>query len=129
MVRAVDGDTLEVSLRGHRLVDVRMIGIDTPETKRPGTPIECGGVQASRAMHRLADNRRVTLVTDPSQDRFDRYGRLLAHVIRRGGRNLNKPVLQYHACGAVVSQSPPAVERYFFGFAYWMKGVLTPTWS
>jgi hypothetical protein len=35
-------------------------------------------------MHRLADRRRVTLVTDPSQDRIDRYGRLLAYAIRRG---------------------------------------------
>jgi micrococcal nuclease len=40
-------------------------------------------------MHRLADRRRVTLLTDPSQDRIDRYGRLLAYAIRRGGLDLN----------------------------------------
>jgi endonuclease YncB( thermonuclease family) len=40
-------------------------------------------------MHRLADRRRVTLVTDPSQDRIDRYERLLAYAIRRGGLELN----------------------------------------
>ena len=31
----------------------------------------------------------MTLVTDPSQDRIDRYGRLLAYAIRRGGLDLN----------------------------------------
>jgi Staphylococcal nuclease homologue len=90
VIEAVDGDTLKVRLRrNHSVIDVRLIGIDTPETRRPGTPIECGGPQASASMHRLADRRRVTLVTDPSQDRFDRYGRLLAYAIRRSGLDLN----------------------------------------
>jgi endonuclease YncB( thermonuclease family) len=89
VIEAVDGDTLKVRLRrNHRIIDVRLIGIDTPETRRPGTPIECGGRQASRSMHRLADRRRVTLVSDPSQDRIDRYGRLLAYAIRPGGLDL-----------------------------------------
>ncbi len=68
---------------------MRLIGIDTPETHRPGTPIECGGPRASRSMHRMADRRRVTLVTDPTQDRYDRYGRLLAYAIR-GRVDLNR---------------------------------------
>jgi endonuclease YncB( thermonuclease family) len=90
VVRAVDGDTLEARLRSSgRVLDVRLIGIDTPETHRPGTPIECGGPRASRSMHRLADGRGVTLVTDPTQDRFDRYGRLLAYAVRGDGLDLN----------------------------------------
>ncbi len=89
VIRAVDGDTLDVRLSSGEEVDVRLIGIDTPETHRPGTPIECGGPPASRSMHRLADGRQVTLVTDPTQDRIDRYGRLLAYVMR-GRRDLNR---------------------------------------
>lgn len=90
VIKAIDGDTLKVQLRRrHYVVNVRLIGIDTPETRRPGTPIECGGPRASRSMHRLANHQWVTLVTNPSQDRFDRYGRLLAYVIRRGGIDLN----------------------------------------
>jgi endonuclease YncB( thermonuclease family) len=90
VIRAVDGDTLNVRLPATGAeIDVRLIGIDTPETHRPGVPIECGGPRASRSMHRLADGHRVTLVTDPSQDRFDRYGRLLAYAMH-GGRDLNK---------------------------------------
>jgi endonuclease YncB( thermonuclease family) len=90
IMRAVDGDTITARLRrGRRILDVRLIGIDTPETHRPGTPVQCGGRRASRSMHLLADGRGVSLVTDPSQDRFDRYGRLLAYAIRRGGLDLN----------------------------------------
>ncbi|HKO38868.1 MAG TPA: thermonuclease family protein [Solirubrobacterales bacterium] len=85
VIRAVDGDTLDVRLTATGAeVDVRLIGIDTPETHRPGVPIECGGPRASQSLHRLADGRWITLVTDASQDRFDRYGRLLAYAIRDG---------------------------------------------
>ncbi len=90
VLHAVDGDTLEVRIRATgATVDVRLIGVDTPETHRPDTPIECGGPKASRSMHGLAGRHRVTLLTDPSQDRFDRFGRLLAYAIR-GRRDLNR---------------------------------------
>src|SRR4051794_38862794 len=46
----VDGDTLHVRTVVGRHVTVRLIGIDTPETRRPGTPVECGGRQATAAM-------------------------------------------------------------------------------
>src|SRR4051812_27732195 len=41
----VDGDTIKVRAFGakRRFYAVRLIGIDTPETKRPGVPVECGG--------------------------------------------------------------------------------------
>jgi endonuclease YncB( thermonuclease family) len=90
VIAAVDGDTIQVRLlRNGKVRDVRLIGIDTPETHRPDTPIECGGPQASRSMHGLADGRSVSLRTDPTQDRIDRYGRLLAYV-KRKGKNLNR---------------------------------------
>ena len=82
VVAAVDGDTLKVDLKNGEEWDVRLIGIDTPETVRPNTPVQCGGPQASTSMHGLADGRRVTLVSDPTQDRIDRYGRLLDYVFR-----------------------------------------------
>ena len=82
VVAAVDGDTLKVDLKNGEEWDVRLIGIDTPETVRPNTPVQCGGPQASTSMHGLADGRRVTLVSDPTQDRVDRYGRLLDYVFR-----------------------------------------------
>ena len=86
VVRAVDGDTLKVSVGG-RLESVRVLGIDTPETHRPGTPIECGGPEASAHLERLLPaGTSVVLEADASQDRVDRYGRLLAYVRMPGGR-------------------------------------------
>ena len=62
VVRAVDGDTIEVRI-GQRLEDVRYIGVDTPETVKPGTPVQCFGPRASAFEHRVAEGRRVRLVT------------------------------------------------------------------
>ena len=84
--RVVDGDTLRVTVDG-RSRSVRLLGIDTPETHRPGTPVECGGPEATAHMQALAPpGTRVKLFTDPSQDRVDRYGRLLAYVRLPSGR-------------------------------------------
>ncbi len=83
--RVIDGDTVEVSIAG-RDDEVRYIGIDTPETVKPGTPIQCFGPQASSFNHRLVEHRFVRLVYD--HERRDVYGRLLAYVYL-GGRFVN----------------------------------------
>jgi len=77
VTRVIDGDTIEVSIDG-RDDEVRYIGIDTPETVKPGTPIQCFGPQASAFNHRLVEGRAVRLVFD--SERRDVYGRLLAYV-------------------------------------------------
>jgi micrococcal nuclease len=79
VVRAVDGDTIVVDVGG-RQERVRYIGVDTPESVKPGARVQCFGNYASRFNHMLVDGRRVRLVTD-SEER-DRYGRLLAYVYR-----------------------------------------------
>jgi micrococcal nuclease len=78
VVRAVDGDTLEVRLDGGELETVRLIGVDTPETVKPDTPVQCFGPAASRFEHRVAEGRRVRLL--PGVEPRDVYGRLLAYV-------------------------------------------------
>jgi micrococcal nuclease len=77
VIRAVDGDTIEVRIGG-RTEDVRYIGVDTPETVKPGTPVKCFGPRASAFNHRLVEGRRVRLVF--GVERRDVYGRLLAYV-------------------------------------------------
>jgi micrococcal nuclease len=94
VVRVVDGDTL-VASAGGRSFYVRLLGIDTPETHRPGTPVECGGPDASASMGALAaPGERVQLQPDPGQDRVDRYGRLLAYVWLEDGRLLEDEQLR-----------------------------------
>jgi micrococcal nuclease len=77
VLRAVDGDTIEVLLGGER-EDVRYIGIDTPETVKPDTPVQCFGPRAHRFNARLVTHQRVRLVF--GVERRDVYGRLLAYV-------------------------------------------------
>lgn len=90
VIRAVDGDTALVRLDGATEY-VRYIGIDTPETVKPGTPVECGGPRASAFDHRLVDGRTVRLVFD--RERRDDYGRLLAYV-HVNGRFVNAALVR-----------------------------------
>jgi micrococcal nuclease len=77
VTRVVDGDTIEARIGGE-VEDVRLIGVDTPETVKPGTPVQCFGPQASRfSKHRL-EGERVRLVF--GAERRDVYGRLLAYL-------------------------------------------------
>jgi len=77
VTRVVDGDTIEARI-GDRVEDVRYIGVDTPETVKPGTPVQCFGPRASDFNHRLVEGRRVRLVF--GVERRDVYDRLLAYV-------------------------------------------------
>lgn len=77
VTRAVDGDTVEVLLDGEE-EDVRYIGVDTPETVKPGEPVQCFGKRASGFNQALVEGERVRLVFD--EERRDVYGRLLAYV-------------------------------------------------
>jgi micrococcal nuclease len=79
VVRVVDGDTILVSVDG-ATERVRYIGVDTPETVKPRTPVQCFGKKASAFNHALVDGRDVRLVADA--EARDRYGRLLAYVYR-----------------------------------------------
>jgi micrococcal nuclease len=76
--RAVDGDTVIVRGPGGRVEDVRLLGIDTPETVDPRRPVGCYGPEASAYTKHLVTGRRVTLRYDRAL--HDRYGRFLAYL-------------------------------------------------
>ena len=92
--RVVDGDTLVARLDGDD-VRVRMLGVDAPESVAEDRPVECFGPQASaRAKALLPTGTRVTLATDPSQGRVDRFDRLLAEVSVAGdARTVNERLI------------------------------------
>ena len=79
--RVVDGDTIHVRINGDD-VTVRLIGIDTPETVKPDSPVECFGPESSDFAKEALTGQSVTLELDASQGNEDRYGRLLAYVWR-----------------------------------------------
>lgn len=84
VVRGVDGDTIVVRSGG---VDekVRFLGIDTPETVKPDTPVECFGKEASDRMKALLPEG-TPVVLERDREARDRYGRLLAYVYRANDR-------------------------------------------
>jgi micrococcal nuclease len=101
--RVIDGDTVVVT-GGER---VRLIGIDTPETRHPDRGVECFGREASAHTERLLPpGEPVRLVYDV--ERRDRYGRTLAHLYRlRDGLHVNAALV---ADGyAQVATYPPNV--------------------
>jgi micrococcal nuclease len=79
VVRVVDGDTVVVQTGG-RQEKVRYIGVDTPESVKPGTPVQCFAKAASAENKRLIEGQEVNLVRDA--EALDRYGRTLAYVYR-----------------------------------------------
>src|SRR5260221_8295539 len=72
--RAVDGDTLLLDDRTR----VRLLGVDTPETKRPDWPVESFGPEAHEFTRAHVEGRQVRLEFD--KERHDKYGRVLAYV-------------------------------------------------
>jgi micrococcal nuclease len=83
ITEVVDGDTIKVQAGGGSEYTVRLIGIDTPETRHPARPVECGGKRATAALEGFT-GRPVTLRTDPTQDTYDRFDRLLAYASSEG---------------------------------------------
>jgi len=94
--RVIDGDTIVVNIFGKK-ERVRLIGVDTPETKHPRKPVEYYGKEASDFTRRLCEGKRVRLEYDPAnrqvKDR-DKYGRLLAYVYLADGTFLNAEIIK-----------------------------------
>lgn len=74
VTKVVDGDTIELQSG----IKVRLIGIDTPETKDPRRPVGCFGKEASKEVKGLLTGREVILQKDVSDT--DKYKRLLRYV-------------------------------------------------
>lgn len=76
----VDGDTIDAIIDG-REERVRLIGIDTPETKRRDTPIECFGPEATAFTESLLPVGTPIRIERDTVNRDD-FGRLLGYVYR-----------------------------------------------
>ena len=107
MVRVVDGDTIRVVEDGQEEA-VRYIGVDTPESVKPGSRVECFGKAASRANEALVEGEQVRLVEDVEER--DRYGRRLAYVYReRDGLFVNAELVRRGF--ATAATFPPNVAH------------------
>lgn len=92
VLEIVDGDTVVVAINGHRVV-VRLIGIDTPETKKPATPVECFGPEATEFLSSLIPPGTILDLHRDVESR-DHFGRLLAYLYRQpDGLFVNREIL------------------------------------
>lgn len=80
VIRVVDGDT--IILDGEERV--RLVGVDTPETKHPQKPVEYFGKEATAFTKRMVNGKRVRIEYD--WQRKDRYGREVVPVVWTGWR-------------------------------------------
>ena len=76
--KVVDGDTIDIDIGG-TTERVRLIGINTPETKHPTKGVECYGPQASAYTEQLLPPGTPIRVERDIEAR-DTYGRLLLYV-------------------------------------------------
>ena len=80
LIRVVDGDTVDAMV-GSTRERIRLIGIDTPETKKEHVPVQCYGPEASAFTASLLP-RGESLYLERDVVGRDDYGRLLAYVYR-----------------------------------------------
>lgn len=93
VARVIDGDTLALEDGRH----VRMLRINAPELGHEGAPDEPLARAATTELEHLlaADDSgaKIAVKLHFDRERFDHYGRTLAHV-ERGGRDLEREVLR-----------------------------------
>lgn len=89
----VDGDTIAVNMNG-KVETVRFVGVDTPETHKPNTPVQCYGPAAAAYTKAMIGSHNVRLQADPESTNRDRYNRLLRYVYLPDGTLLNEKLIQ-----------------------------------
>ncbi|MEL6891819.1 MAG: thermonuclease family protein [Actinomycetota bacterium] len=109
----IDGDTIDAIIEapgGPTEERIRLIGIDTPETKRPDTPIECFGPEATEFVERLLPVGTPIRVERDVVARDD-FGRLLGYVYRADdGLFVNHEVIR-RGYGTPLSIEPNTTHR------------------
>jgi micrococcal nuclease len=88
-----DGDTIKVDMNG-KPESIRMIGVDTPESVKPNSPVQCYGKEASDLTKKNLSGQTVRLEADTTGDNRDRYDRLLRYVYTQDGTLWNQKLIQ-----------------------------------
>ena len=96
VLEVIDGDTLDIDIPDgeHEDTRIRLIGVDTPETKHPTVGKMYYGPEATEYSAAQALGKQVTILLDTVSDQRDRYGRLLAYVVLPDGRILNAELIK-----------------------------------
>lgn len=93
VIEFTDGDTISVDMNG-MTEKVRMIGVDTPETKDPRKEVQCFGKAASAFTRTIIGDNKVRLEADPTNTNRDRYNRLLRYLYLPDGTLVNAEIIK-----------------------------------
>jgi len=99
----IDGDSLQLANK----LQVRLIGVNTPEMHGADDQPEPFAIQARDMTRRLINSQPVRLT--PGTDKYDRYHRLLAYVETGDGRDIPEQLLT-EGMGFLVA-IPPNLAR------------------
>jgi micrococcal nuclease len=96
VLEVIDGDTLDIDIPDgeHPDTRIRLIGVDTPETRHPTVGLMYYGLEAAAFTTRLALGKKVTVLLDTVGDQRDRYGRLLAYLQLPDEKILNAEIIR-----------------------------------
>jgi micrococcal nuclease len=109
ILKVVDGDTVDIDING-RTERVRLIGVNTPETKHPTKPIECFGPEASAYMTELLP-KGTTVRIERDLEARDRYGRMLLYLYRDSDNLFINLDLVSRGYGTPMSIEPNTFHR------------------
>jgi len=127
VVKFTDGDTIDVNMDGHTET-VRFIGVDTPETHKPNSPVQCYGPQAADNTKKLIGTNPVRLEADPLDTDRDRYGRLLRYVYLPDGTNVEASIIQ-NGYGFAYTLFPFSKKEEFKGYQATAQTAKAGLWS
>lgn len=110
VLKVVDGDTVDIvdDIRGR--LRIRLLGIDTPETKKRDFTIGCWGPEATEFAISTLLGQRVAMVTDPGQGLHDRYGRTLAYLDKADGWDYSVEAARSGAAHSYVYHDHPVAR-------------------
>jgi len=86
--RVIDGDTIQLG-NGEM---IKLIGVDTPETKHPQKPVEYYGKEAYTFTRKMVEGQQVRI--EYAQQKKDKYGRTPAYVYLTDGTFLNAEIIK-----------------------------------
>jgi micrococcal nuclease len=109
VLKVIDGDTVDIDIKGNT-ERVRLIGVNTPETKHPTKPIECFGPEASAYLTQLLPKGTHVRIERDIEAR-DRYGRMLLYLYRESDNLFINLDLVSHGYGTPMSIEPNTFHR------------------
>ena len=96
VINVVDGDTLDIDIpdADKNYTRIRLWGVDTPETKKPNTPIMYFGPEATEFTTKKTLGKKIRVYLNTQKANRDRYNRLLAYIKLPDGTIFNEELLK-----------------------------------